>query len=189
MGKTLEDLKKSRERRQEILDKYGEVPKSIWEIDYSVGKNIIEYEGRKQHNVALEKHKKMDYDKSLHNEFSVSSQNVRGKDGGLSTFPPDLVKRVLQYYTEPFETVLDPCMGHNSRMQATYLLQRNYIGYDVSKEFMEFNREVYTKITEETFSFQEHPFIVLREQSSENLLEEDNSMDLIFTSPPYYNVE
>jgi len=187
MPKDIESLEASRERRKEILDKYGEVPKSIWNIDYSVGGNIYEYDERKQHNKAVEKHKAMDYDKNLYSNFSASGQNVRGKNGGLSTFPPDLAKRIVLFYSEKGDVVLDPFAGHNSRFQVTNLLDRHYIGYDVSKEFMKFNLEVEAKIKSEIF-YNGYD-ITLKEKSSEKLDEADTSIDLVYSSPPYYNVE
>lgn len=188
MPKTKEDLLKSKAIRENVINKYGEVLTSVWEMDYSIGKSITEY-GRKQHEVALGRHKKMSYDKNLHEYFSMSSQNVRGKNGGLSTFPPALVKRVLEYYTEKGEIVLDPSAGHNSRMEATFLLERNYIGYDVSKPFMDFNREIATKLLNNPFGFKGGITIELIEHTSEYLDQNDNSMDLVFTSPPYWRIE
>jgi DNA modification methylase len=197
MGKTLEDLKKSREIRRDVLYKYdGKVPTSLWDISYCKD-GVFEYEGRKQQVIAKKRHEKMDYDKGnpeLSKAFSMSSQNVRGtsEDSGLSTFPPDLVKRVVNYYTAPNEIVLDPFAGHNSRMQVTYEQGRHYIGYDVSHKFMDFNREVMSQIMGEGDQSQlikSNNTITLREQSSEHLEEKDNSVDLIFTSPPYYKIE
>ena len=194
MPKTLEDLEKSRKIRAEVISKYGEVPTSVWEGLYDKNeKGIIEYEERKQQKIALKRHEKMDYDKTskkLVEAFSMSSQNVRGtsENSGLSTFPPKLVERVVKFYSEPGDTVLDLCAGHNSRLQKTYELGRNYIGYDPSHKFMEFNRKVAKEITEGAL-FASNNTIILREQSSEKLVEEDNSIDLIFTSPPYFCLE
>jgi DNA modification methylase len=187
MPKDIESLIKSRGTRQDIIDKYGEVPKSIWNIDYSIGKEVIEYETRKQNIKAVEKHKNMDYDKRLYKAFSASSQNVRGKEGGLSTFPPDLAKRIVLFYSEKGDKILDPFAGHNSRMQVTNMCERHYTGYDVSKEFMEFNKQVENTIKSELF-YNGYD-ITLKEKSSEKLDELDNSIDLCYTSPPYYNIE
>lgn len=188
MAKNIDDLKKSRETRKEIIEKYGEVPKSVWEISYAKNNNIIEY-GKTQGEICIEKHKKMDYDKSLSSAFSSNSRDVRGKDGGLSVFPPMLVNRVVNFYTDKGDTVLDPSSGHNSRMQMTYQMHRNYIGYDVSKEFMKFNRNVADKIKKQQGFIKNNCNIILHEQSSEKMIEKDNSIDLCFTSPPYYNTE
>jgi len=200
MAKTIDDLKDSREIRRKVLEKYGFVPTSVIEPDYSWGKQVIEYDKRKQQTVARQKHLKMDYGnekggpskEKLEKAFGMSSQNVRGKSGGLSTFPPALAKFIVEFYSDVGATVLDPCAGHNSRMQVTYSLERNYIGYDVSKEFMKFNREVEKEITgggAQSSMFQPKATITLREQSSEKMLEDSETIDLVYTSPPYWDIE
>jgi len=206
MGKNIEDLEKSRKIRKNALDKFGEVPTSIWRPNYSIGKTIIEFDERKQQYKAEEKHKNMEYgDKLSLTEkkkqptkhefvkiFGMSSQNVRGKSAGLSTFPPDLAKRIVEFYSSKYETILDPCAGHNSRMQVTFQLDRNYIGYDICHEFMDFNRRVKKIIlgeAEQTLLFDSKVKIILREQSSEKLVEQNNTIDMIYTSPPYWDIE
>lgn len=197
VAKTHEDLKKSREIRRQIINKYGCVPTSIWEGTYNHDIEVIEYEERKRDVIGDKRHATMDYDKTdkeLVKAFGASARTVRGtsEDSIMSTFPPNLVKRVVEFYSEPGDTVLDPMAGHNSRMQMTHQCGRNYIGYDISKKFMEFNRDVASKITGqgEQGTLITSPYtITLREQSSEKLVEADNSVDLCFTSPPYYKVE
>lgn len=206
MSKTSEDLEVSRQKRKEVLSKYGFIPTSVIEPDYSWGKNVIEFDKRKQQAVARKKHEKMQYGDDaewgkaktglskteLERAFGMSSQNVRGKSGGLSTFPPALARFIVEFYSQKGETILDPCAGHNSRMQVTYELDRNYIGYDVSKEFMAFNHEVMAEITgkgKQAALFEKQNTITLKEKSSESLEESDDSIDLCYTSPPYWDVE
>jgi len=127
MGKNDESLVKSREIRSQILSKYGEIPKSIYKPDYSWGKHVIELEAKKQHNIAIQKHKKLSYGHKVEIElqdgtkkevekksqqqwkaYNASSKSIRGKDGGLSTFPPALARRIVLFYSEKGDTVLDP---------------------------------------------------------------------------------
>lgn len=194
MPKTVEDLEKSREIRQSVINKYGFIPTSVWEIDYSKGKHIIEFDERKQDVIAEKKHENMEYDRRLQGAFSMSSKNVRGTDenSGLSTFPPELCRIIVEFYSKNGELILDPFAGHNSRMQVCYELNRNYIGYDVSKKFMEFNRKVKDTIinggNQELLLKQDNQ-IELVEQSSEKLNQGNQSIDFIFSSPPYWCVE
>jgi len=197
LAKTLEDLKKSREIRKNVIHKYGDVPTSVWEMKYASRDGIFELDERKQRNVAKKRHESMNYDKNDPEQvsaFSISSNNVRGnsEEGGLSTFPPELVRRVVNYYSEPGEIVLDPMAGHNSRMQVTHQCQRHYIGYDVSVKFQEFNQNIADIITgkkDQAILVDDPHKITLYTQSSEKLNDADNSVDLVFTSPPYYKVE
>lgn len=192
MGKTIEDLKKSRQTRKEVTYKYGEVLSSVWDIKYG-NDLIVEFEERKQNTVAQRKfHKEAEYDPTLKKNFKMSGISCRGttEDSGLSTFPPDIVKKVVLFYTDKNDLVLDPFAGHNSRMQMTHFLNRNYIGYDVSKKFMDFNREIASNLTSSEGKLVDaENTITLKETSSENINEADNSCDLVFTSPPYYKVE
>ena len=120
--------------------------------------------------------------------FGMSSRNVRGKSGGLSTYPPDLCHFVVIFYSKENDLVGDPFAGHNSRMQVTYQLNRNYIGYDICKEFMIFNRKVAKEIMGDGANpmlFHSNNSVTLREQTSEKMVEKDNTFDMIHTSPPY----
>lgn len=78
-------------------------------------------------------------------------------------------------------------------MQVTFGQDRNYIGYDVCHEFMEFNRELaewlYKDRDSQLLATNQKASILLHEQSSEQMEEADNTVDLVFTSPPYWDVE
>lgn len=203
MGKTIEDLEKSRNFRAKVIKLWGDIPTSVWGVDYSWGKSTIEFDERKQQKVAEEKHlKKMKYNLQTFeatngetitfnqqlDSFSMSSQNIRGKGAGLSTFPPDLCRKIVLYYTEEEDTILDPCCGHASRLETVHNLKRHYIGYDVCHEYILFCEEVKKKITENQL-FPSSCTITLREQTSEKMVEENNSIDCVMTSPPYWDLE
>ena len=113
----------------------------------------------------------------------VSAAGVR--KGALSTFPQDLCRTMILFYTQPGDTIVDPFAGHNSRMEAAVKVGRNYIGQDLSEKFMAFNRaraaklkEVYTKVKVE-----------LHEGDSRHLKAKSEVGDFTITSPPYWNVE
>ena len=191
MPKDLESLKKSEIIRQKVISKYGSIPYSIWRIDFSKNKLVHDID-RSQNKIAEEKHKKWIekglYDPSLFNRFNMSSKSVRGKDAGLSIFPYDLAERIIKFYSKPYDVILDPCCGHATRMTASFYLNRNYIGYDVSKEFMKHNRKVLKELWNNSLIKPEIA-IVLKEKSSEFIEEPTDSIDMIFTSPPYYDTE
>lgn len=190
MPKDIESLNKARRLRESMKRKYGSVPLSVWTPDIS-SRDVIKFSERNVKKCSQELHKGYTYDKKLYHEFSAGDRGSRGKRKGLSTFPPDLVRKVLLFYSEENEIVLDPFAGHNSRMQTTFEMKRDYIGYDVSDDFMKFNNEVREYLLKNKNSVLNRfkRSITLRKQSSEHLVEQDESIDLIFTSPPYYNIE
>jgi len=191
LPKDLESLKKSEEIRRQVIAKYGEIPLSIWRIDFSKNK-LVKTIPTTQNKVAEEKHKKWIeqglYDPELYDRFKMSSKNVRGKNAGLSIFPYDLAERIIKFYSEPYEIILDPMCGHATRLTAAFYLKRNYIGYDVSKRFMEWNRKVLKELWANSL-IKPDIAIVLKEKSSEFIDEPTDSIDMIFTSPPYWDLE
>jgi len=196
LGKNINDLLISREIRKDIIDKYGSVPSSIWDVDYSQLKQVTELDERKQDIAAKRLHENMksiqNCDGDLRKAFSTSGKGVRGKkqSSGISTFPPNICRNIVLFYSEQGETILDPFAGHNSRMEVVWRNKRNYIGYDISVDFMKFNERVREKIIyEDSFLGDNNCKIELKNKTSEKLDEIDNSIDLIFSSPPYWDLE
>ena len=111
---------------------------------------------------------------------------VNGTNYRVSSFPKWLTQGYAYYFTNDNETILDPFAGHNSRMSAVIEAGRKYIGYDVCKGYIDNMQETYNAMKKRYPAF---PDCVLHWESSENILEEDNSVDFIFSSPPFWNAE
>ena len=192
MAKTKEDLEKSREIRQQIISKYGFIPESVWKIEYKKNKRLDQFI-QSQNEVANEYHANREYahDKKLLKAFSSSNKGVRKANGkGLSIFPYHLGETIVKFYSEPNETIFDPFMGHNSRMQIVFELGRNYIGYDISKEFMKENFKLRELLLKRCLNDGlEHNTIDIYEKDSRQIDLKENSIDMIFTSPPYWDLE
>lgn len=56
--------------------------------------------------------------------------------------PIKLLKRLIQIYTDPGDTVIDPCAGSASTLRAAYELGRNSYGFEI-------DREIYKKAQEQ----------------------------------------
>ena len=114
-------------------------------------------------------------------EVIVDGANIR-----VSSFPKDITKIYVYFFTNKGDTVLDPFSGHNSRMSAVVETKRNYIGYDICEPYVNVINEAYEK-----YKLMGVPVgnLTMHFESSENIMEEDNSVDFIFTSPPFWNVE
>ncbi len=55
--------------------------------------------------------------------------------GHPAPFPIELPSRCIKLYTFENEVVLDPFMGSGTTAVAALLLNRNYVGYDISEEY------------------------------------------------------
>ena len=138
--------------------------------------------------------------------------------GHPAMFPVELCKRLIEIYTWPGETVLDPFMGSGSVLVAAKALKRKGIGFDVVPEFVELAKRRLaetkpsirrdTRVTEYIMEADLAP--KEREELDEclkNISDADiepevycedsrklleyirpNSVDLCITSPPYWMI-
>lgn len=176
MAKTLEDVAKSREARDEVRKQLGCIPESILLHDKADQARdlLVEEQGRDYMSTGFgttdPKKLTEDQKRNMH-LFVLSGAGARW--GGLSRFPQNVGRILLKLYTrEPWcaicnetsekckcasdrrsiqhETVVDPFAGHNSRMELCYRSKRNYIGCDISHVFMEANFKLRKMLLDET---------------------------------------
>lgn len=197
MSKTLEDFRKSREIREEIKQKYGGIPMSVWDVTYSENKHLSQISKQITKEERKRKYRQLKVNGvGIKNLFpSASGGGVRGKDAGLSRFPVYVSRRLLLFYSEEGDVVFDPCMGHifESRLYTTFRLKRKYIGYDICRKYYEENLILIEHLLgekgqQELFSDLGYkPEIYCESSEKVHLL--DESIDFIFTSPPYWDLE
>ena len=74
-----------------------------------------------------------------HEDFVVLSNGVwcipAAREGPreLAVFPEELVERVIKYYSQPGDTILDPFLGSGTTVLVARRLGRNGIGYEISR--------------------------------------------------------
>jgi len=111
-------------------------------------------------------------------------QRMRGVVEGTSVFDPVIVELAVRWYSAPGGTVLDPFAGGSVRGIVASLLGRNYLGIDLRADQVEANRE------QGSIASSEFPPIWVA-GDSEKVLDgvEPESVDLVFTCPPYFDLE
>lgn len=106
------------------------------------------------------------------------------KTEGLSELNPALAGKIIRYWSEEEDIILDPFAGRG-RAVVAMLHNRHYIGFEVSEMAY---KQLYETISQERY--EDLPQPVLHNEDSYNL---DNhplpEVDLIFTCPPYWNLE
>lgn len=189
MAKTVEDLVASREGRANVLAQFnGELPTSILRYNSSDRAIDLIVENERSYENSADDG---GFDGKLGKAFSVSGRTCRGKGAGLSRFPQNVGRRLLLFYTEPGDTVLDPFAGHNSRMELCWRADRHYKGNDISDYFQSMNYAVLLKLIQEREDdfFGKMPNVELTVGDSRHLPWENGTGDFTITSPPYYNLE
>ncbi|MBS7251544.1 MAG: site-specific DNA-methyltransferase [Candidatus Freyarchaeota archaeon] len=111
-------------------------------------------------------------------------------------FPEELVRRLIKIYTKEGEVVLDPFMGSGTIVLAARNLNRKGIGFELCEEFFSLakKRLRYLDTQLEAFSSEGEktafasPEIYL--EDARNILKyvKTNSVDLVVTSPPYWDI-
>ncbi len=105
-----------------------------------------------------------------------SLKNYPGK------FPPKIPRILIEKYTTKGDFILDPFLGGGTTLIEALKLGRNSIGFDINPNAINLSNEKIMKIRRED--------IISRAEicDAKNLILKDNSIDLIVTSPPYWNL-
>ncbi len=119
--------------------------------------------------------------------WDIVKSNEENKLGHPAMFPMELCRRLIEIYTRKGDTVLDPFMGSGSAIVAARDMERKGIGFDVNPDFVDLakKRIAQQKLVKLTI---EEPNIYC--EDAINLLNyvKPNSVDLVITSPPYWNI-
>lgn len=103
---------------------------------------------------------------------------------GYSSFDPEIAESVVSIYSEAGGTVLDPFVGWGTRAEASLRLGRRYRGYEIVKSTHERVRHLLSERWEESDEWE-----LFLDDGCGLFREKDESIDLIFSSPPYWCLE
>ena len=98
------------------------------------------------------------------------------------------VGRLVRFFTKKGETVLDPFVGVGSTLKACAVDSRKGLGFELNSTYAELAQERLNTEVDDLFSTAEEQEILVGD--SRELISdlEDDSIDFIVTSPPYWNI-
>lgn len=109
------------------------------------------------------------------------------KINGTSVFNPVLCEILYKWFTVADSKVLDPFAGGVVRGAMASILGHSYVGYDVSAEQIESNKQIYEDIKSKYVINDRTTWI---NDTSMNLeIGGKPQYDFVITCPPYYNLE
>lgn len=118
-------------------------------------------------------------------EFSYTKEDVRDKNIHPAVFPVGLPAKCIELFTHKEELVLDPFVGIGTTLIAARNLERNAIGFDLGKKYIDFCKKRLAQnqllSTAKQISICDDAFNI-----SDYLNE--NTISLSVTSPPYANM-
>jgi DNA modification methylase len=111
-------------------------------------------------------------------------RDVRDKEVHPAVMPIALAKRAVELFTHTGELVLDPFNGIGTTLVACQDLERNAVGFDINARYCDVAK---TRLSEPGLRSTTQAVIHDDARDIAAYLEED-SVRLIFTSPPYANL-
>jgi len=127
-----------------------------------------------------------------HDEIAKGSYRTTKEGGcqgtrqGFSQFQPELAERIIKFYTNEDDKILDIFSGR-TRAIITRMFNRKYIGYEISREA--YKQTVNALKRQQTLFVLKEPIIHNKDAISVSSDYPSNYFDVIFTCPPYWNIE
>lgn len=88
----------------------------------------------------------IEWTKSIWSFPAVSAKKI----GHPAPFPEELPSRLIEFYSYKEDIVLDPFMGSGTTALAAIKLQRHFIGYEISKEYIQLANKRIKEIKSQT---------------------------------------
>ncbi len=125
-------------------------------------------------------------------KYSISIWNITKNKKEMklkhpAMFPSELCRRLIEIYTKEGDTILDPFMGSGSTIVAAKELGRKGIGFDINPDFIKLTK---TRISQESLinNMPIKPEIFCENAINIHNFVKPDSIDLVITSPPYWNI-
>lgn len=118
-------------------------------------------------------------------QFNYEARDVRDKNIHPATFPISLAKKVIELFTHEGELVLDPFVGSGTTLVAARDTNRNAVGFDLQKRYIDLCEQ---RLAQTTFLGEAKQMAVQDDARLIAKYFEPETISLIFTSPPYANL-
>lgn len=118
-------------------------------------------------------------------QFNYESRDIRDKNAHPAVFPISLAKKVTELFTHKGELVLDPFAGSGTTLVAARDLDRNAVGFDIKEDYIKLCEE---RLSQQSMLAEAQQLAVLDDARNISDYFEEETISLIFTSPPYANL-
>jgi len=118
-------------------------------------------------------------------QFNYEARDIRDKKLHPATFPISLASKVISLFTHAGELVLDPFVGSGTTLVAAKDLDRNAIGFDLHKDYINLCNE---RISAQNLFNNSKQVAILEDAHNISNYIQEETVSLIWTSPPYANL-
>jgi DNA modification methylase len=117
--------------------------------------------------------------------FYYEGRDIRDKSIHPAVFPIALPAHFIRLLTHEGELVLDPFVGIGTTLIAAQDLNRNAVGFDLKKEYVEITKE---RLGQARLGSNTQQIVIVDEAHNIPKYLEKNTISLCITSPPYANM-
>ena len=118
-------------------------------------------------------------------QFSYEKRDVRDKKLHPATFPISLASAVIRLFTHAGELVVDPFVGSGTTLVAAQDHCRNAVGFDLQKRYVEIAR---SRLRQGSIFGDCKQLAICEDARNAHRYFRDETISLLFTSPPYANL-
>ena len=120
-------------------------------------------------------------------ELYYEKRDIRDKNIHPAVFPIALPKKCIELFTHKGELVLDPFLGIGTSLIAAQDLERNAVGFDLNKKYIDFTNK---RLAQLEINFGENTKQIAICDDAINIPKylNENTISLSVTSPPYANM-
>ena len=118
-------------------------------------------------------------------QFNYESRDVRDKKVHPATFPISLSKRVIELFTHAGELVVDPFVGSGTTLVAARDTNRNAVGFDLKKEYIDSCEQ---RLAQDSLLDKSRQLAINDDARFMPQYFKRETISLIWTSPPYSNL-
>lgn len=118
-------------------------------------------------------------------QFRYESRDIRDKKIHPATFPISLAKKVIELFSHEGELILDPFVGSGTTLVAAKDINRNAVGFDLKKEYIDLCLK---RLAQGSLLGQAKQIPIQDDARYISKYFEPETISLIFTSPPYANL-
>jgi len=118
-------------------------------------------------------------------EFSYEKRDIRDKNIHPAVFPIGLPKKCIELFTHKGELVLDPFVGIGTTLIAARDLERNAVGFDLNKKYIDFTKQ---RLSQSPLFSDTKQIAICDDAMNISDYLNENTVALSITSPPYANI-
>jgi len=118
-------------------------------------------------------------------QFYYEGRDIRDKNLHPATFPISLAKKCIELFTHKGELVIDPFVGSGTVLIAARDLDRNALGFDLKKEYVELSE---SRLSQQKLVSHTRQMAVWDDARNTSYYLDEETVALSITSPPYANL-